>query len=212
MKRRRFISSIGIALPASVVGGFLFPSCNPAPGDTFDLSDEDVRLLNEIAETIIPADAGSPGAKAAKVGEFMKVYVTDCYTNKDQAIFKEGIQYFKRLCRQKYGKTYPGLTMKQKRELLMQLEKGSAQTVETVKENKKREDADGDAVAAGKTQDMQDKSGTGNKHYYAMIREMTVLGYFTSEPGATRALRYTQTPGYYQGEVLYKQGDKAWAT
>jgi hypothetical protein len=45
-----------------------------------------------------------------------------------------------------------------------------------------------------------------------MIKELTVFGYFTSEPGATRALRYTQTPGYYQGEVAYKKGDKAWAT
>lgn len=67
-------------------------------------------------------------------------------------------------------------------------------------------------VQTGKAQEVRNRINSGKKHYYTMIKELTVFGYFTSEPGATRALRYTQTPGYYQGEVAYKKGDKAWAT
>jgi hypothetical protein len=39
-----------------------------------------------------------------------------------------------------------------------------------------------------------------------------LLGYFTSDPGATKARRYIQTPGSYKGNVPYTKGEKAWAT
>jgi hypothetical protein len=44
------------------------------------------------------------------------------------------------------------------------------------------------------------------------MKELTLLGYFTSEPGATKALRYVAVPGRYDGCIPYKKGDKAWAT
>jgi len=37
-------------------------------------------------------------------------------------------------------------------------------------------------------------------------------GYFTSEIGATKALRYVAVPGKFDGSYPYKKGDKAWAT
>ncbi len=46
----------------------------------------------------------------------------------------------------------------------------------------------------------------------ALIRELTLLGYFTSEPGATRALAYVAVPGAYKGCVDLRPGQKAWAT
>jgi hypothetical protein len=45
-----------------------------------------------------------------------------------------------------------------------------------------------------------------------MIKQLTILGYFTSETGATKALRYEAVPGKYDGAYPYKKGDKAWAT
>jgi hypothetical protein len=45
-----------------------------------------------------------------------------------------------------------------------------------------------------------------------MIKELTLWGYFSSEPGATIALRYSAVPGRYEGCVPYTAGDKAWAT
>jgi inorganic pyrophosphatase len=49
-------------------------------------------------------------------------------------------------------------------------------------------------------------------HYFIMMKQLTLLGYFTSEEGATHALRYIAVPGKYDGNVTYKKGDKAWAT
>jgi hypothetical protein len=46
----------------------------------------------------------------------------------------------------------------------------------------------------------------------AVLRDLTLLGYFTSEIGATQALAYVAVPGEYKGCVDLKPGQKAWAT
>ena len=49
------------------------------------------------------------------------------------------------------------------------------------------------------------------KHYYTMIKQLTLLGFFTSKPGATQALRNVPVPGRYDGALPYKKGDKAFS-
>jgi hypothetical protein len=49
-------------------------------------------------------------------------------------------------------------------------------------------------------------------HYFTLMKQLTLWGFFTSEPGATKALRYVAVPGRYEGCIPYKKGDKAWAT
>ena len=46
-------------------------------------------------------------------------------------------------------------------------------------------------------------------HYFRMMKELTLLGYFTSEIGHTQARRHVPVPGRYDGCIPYKQGDKA---
>ena len=47
--------------------------------------------------------------------------------------------------------------------------------------------------------------------FWRMMKELTLLGYFTSEPGATKALAYVAVPGRYEGTTKLKPGQKAWA-
>jgi hypothetical protein len=44
-----------------------------------------------------------------------------------------------------------------------------------------------------------------------MMKELTLLGYFTSEIGSKQARRYVQVPGRFEGCIPYKKGDKAFA-
>jgi hypothetical protein len=44
-----------------------------------------------------------------------------------------------------------------------------------------------------------------------MLQDLTVLGYFTSEIGATQQLRYYEVPGKYDPCIEYKPGEKAYA-
>ena len=48
-------------------------------------------------------------------------------------------------------------------------------------------------------------------HYFTMLKQLTLLGYFTSEIGSKQARRYIETPGRYEACVPYTKGEKAWA-
>ncbi len=48
-------------------------------------------------------------------------------------------------------------------------------------------------------------------HYFRLMKELALLGYFTSEIGYTQAMRYTETPGRFDPCVPYTPGEKAWA-
>jgi hypothetical protein len=48
-------------------------------------------------------------------------------------------------------------------------------------------------------------------HPFRLIKELTLLGYFTSEPGATQALRYDPIPGTFHGSVKLAPTDRSWA-
>ena len=192
MNRRDALTRVGLILGGTVVGAELFLSgCTSAPSTTVggagtNFTNDDIAFLDEVAETILPA-TDSPGAKEAKVGMFMTVIVKDCYTEADQKVFLLGMQKLNDVCKQKNGKVFLDCTPDQRHDLLVALDK----------EQK-------DYMAAKKKDDPS--------HYFRMMKELTLWGYFTSEPGATKALRYVAVPGKYQGCIDYKKGEKAWAT
>ena len=48
--------------------------------------------------------------------------------------------------------------------------------------------------------------------FFRMMKELTILGYYTSQPGATKELRYVQVPGRYDGCVPFAENGREWAT
>jgi hypothetical protein len=46
--------------------------------------------------------------------------------------------------------------------------------------------------------------------FFRLLKDYTLTGYFTSEPGATKALAYVQSPGRYEGCIPLKPGQKSW--
>ena len=57
--------------------------------------DSDQALMEEIADTLLPTTAGSPGAKAAGTGAAMNLILSDCYTPPDQRAVREGLERFR---------------------------------------------------------------------------------------------------------------------
>src|SRR5258705_2827746 len=51
---------------------------------------QDIAFLDEVADTILP-ETKTPGAKAAYVGAFMALMVTDTYDDQRQTIFRDGM-------------------------------------------------------------------------------------------------------------------------
>lgn len=57
----------------------------------------------------------------------------------------------------------------------------------------------------------QDEKKQTGKPFMRMMKELTLLGYFTSEAGASQVLEYLHIPGNFEGCVPMKPGQKAWA-
>jgi hypothetical protein len=47
--------------------------------------------------------------------------------------------------------------------------------------------------------------------WFRIIKKLALIGYFTSQEGMTKALRYVKVPGDYKACIPYKKGDKAMA-
>ena len=89
---RRDALKAGTALFAS--SGILV-ACRTDRASSRVLSDDDQALAEEIADTLLPTTAGSPGAKAAGAGAAMNVILTDCYTPADQRAVTDGLARFR---------------------------------------------------------------------------------------------------------------------
>ena len=48
-------------------------------------------------------------------------------------------------------------------------------------------------------------------HYFRLMKELTLFGYFTSEIGCTQAMRYRETPGRFDPCAPYTSGETTWA-
>jgi hypothetical protein len=57
-----------------------------------------------------------------------------------------------------------------------------------------------------------DTGGDPQRPFFGLVKELTTIGYFTSKPGVTMALRYDPVPGDYRGCVPLKEIGRAWAT
>lgn len=194
MERRELLKQIAILTGGIVIGSeFFLSGCKSGAKLEAGFSPASIAMLDEVAETIIPATK-TPGAKAAQVGEFMKTFVTDCYTADQQSAFTKGILQLDEACNKLNGKSFMDCDAKQRKDLLISLEKDAK--VYNEKPNKENE---------GKRENMLPL------HYYTMIKQLTLMGFFTSKTGATETLRHIQVPGKYDGAFPYKKGDKAWA-
>ena len=204
MERRDAVKYISLLFGGALVGGEAFLlGCNTKTGDDLLWQPEDIDYLNEIGEIILPRTA-TPGAKDAKVGEFMTVMVNDCYDEEDQKVFREGMKKLNDASNKKYDALFIKISAEQRKELLTELDKEAKnfQNEVNVFNKAENEKAKKDASYA-----KQKKS----PHYFTMMKQLTLLGFFTSEAGAKKALRYEAVPGRYDGCIPYKKGDRAWA-
>ena len=154
-------------------------------GSANTFSAADVALLDEIADTILPATK-TPGAKAAQVGSFIALMVTDTYDPSEQRLFREGLETLERESQAQNGAGFMASSPQQRVALLERLDREAIEY-------------------------MRDPGAINRPHYFRMLKELTLLGYFTSEIGYTQALRYVESPGRFDPCVTYTPGDKAWA-
>lgn len=184
-----------------------------------DFTSEDVALLDEIAETILPATK-TPGAKAAQTGVFMALMVTDCYSPAERKAFREGMGKIDAACKQAHNVSFVQATPAQRVAVLTPLDLEQKREADAREEASRREEAEaaddaapGAASGSSSAEDSQAavKNELAAVHYFRMMKELALLGYFTSEIGYTQAMRYSEVPSRFDPCIPYHAGEPAWA-
>lgn len=139
------------------------------------------RTLDIVAELIMPA-TDTPGAREAGVPQFVDRAVGDFCSAADAATIRAGLDRIEADAQAGQGKPFAALTAAQQTALLVIYE------------------------AEGR----QRRQGEPPK-FFPVLRDLVTAGYFTSEVGATKAVRYDPVPGAYRGCVPLKEIGRAWA-
>ena len=228
MDRRAAVKNMaflmGGALSATTIAVFLdgcTSASTTANGDLFTADQQ--TLISEIADIIIPA-TGTPGAKAAGVGPFIAMMVKDCYPDDAQKAFVKGLEDLEEQSKEEYKKSFTELAVEQRSLLLNKVREATIADIKVENETldkQKQEDQERQRQNPEKGKSQTENAGIisilpkdkpkTEPRFFAIMRDLTLLGYFTSEIGVTKAYEYVEIPGRYDGCVDLKPGQRVWA-
>jgi gluconate 2-dehydrogenase gamma chain len=146
-------------------------------------------LVAEVAEIMIPR-TDTPGAIDVGVPAFIDAMLQDSYAREDQERFTAGLAQLEQRAKEQGGAF---LKLDRARRIAL---------VRSVHDT---------AVVA--EQQMNVQTNDLRRPFILMMKELVLLGYFTSEVGATRVLQYVPIPGGYHGCIPVSQAGnaRAWA-
>ena len=189
MNRREAIKRttilLGGALSASAIAGVM-SGCKAEPKINWTpqfFTPEEGSLLDAIVDRIIPR-TDTPGALDAGVPSFIDTMMAEFYKEEEKTAFRNGLAQVEKDAQAAHGKSFTSLTPEQQDELLMKY--------------------DAEAYAEGRSPE--------DKHPFRMAKELVVLGFCTSEVGATEFLKYEPVPGAYKGCIPFSEVGVTWAT
>jgi hypothetical protein len=186
---------MGGAVSAPAILGLL-AGCSAEPATEAEwkpsfLTQAQVALVAEVAEIMIPR-TDTPGAKDAGIPAFIDKMLKDVYPKDDQVRFAAGLADFEAQAKREHGRAFLELEPALRAALVKQVHDP--------------------AVEVDRASNLSiDERG---RPFILTMKELTMLGYFTSEPGATQVLQYRPVPGAYHACVPLSQAGKGktWAT
>ncbi|MEA5427691.1 gluconate 2-dehydrogenase subunit 3 family protein [Arcicella lustrica] len=165
----------------------------------FSLTETQRKIVAEIAELIIPQTdtpgEASPGAKDVGVPAFIEMMLKDCYAQAEHLSFVEGLTSIEQA-------KFLDMNQSERHGVLKYLEQ------ETKAEMKARQMKQ---TKMGDNDDHEDiKKAPKGLPFWRLIKELTLLGYFTSEAGIKASFEYVQIPGKVEN-IKLKPNQKSYA-
>ncbi len=154
------------------------------------LTAEQNELVATIAELIIPA-TDTPGARAAGVNEFVDLLLTDWLEDEERDRFLAGLASLDEDCVARVGRPFVDLGVEEQVAFLRPLDEEAAEIRRA-------------AIAAGQPE-IEDPP------FFVMMKEWTLVGYYTSEIGMTQELQHLRVAGRYAGCEPLSVIGRAWA-
>ena len=186
MQRRELLQWIAAVTGQAFVGvDALFAAADTGADSPY--SPAQVAFFDDVADTIMPR-TDSPGARDAGVGPYIARYSAACYPPEHISLLKTGLSDIAARMQKLSGQDFGRAEEQQRVALLTEIDQQAKEHAHAV---------DG-------------KPGEHAPHYFTLMKQLTLIGYFTSELGATHLSRYRPIPGRYQGCVPYR-GEAFWA-
>lgn len=172
----------GVVFAPNILG--VLNGCTATPGDWTPtlFSNDQAKVVIALADVILPAGESSPAASELGVPEFIETMVTEVYSEVQQKEFLEGLDKFTNDYRADIQSEYFDGNETDKYDF-------------TYHQNR-----------------MAVEEDPARNPFILTFKELTLLGYFTSEVGATEVLRYQAVPGRYDGCIPYEDVGRTWAT
>lgn len=186
MNRRDALHRIGVLLGGAVSPGVARAveagfRAPPVGAPFRTLTPAQGELVAILTELIIPA-TDTPGARAARVDAFIDALLTDVFTADERGEFLAGLADVDARARAAAGAPFfVAAPVPAQVALLEALER--------------------EAAAADATR----------RPFFPWLKELTLVGYYTSEIGASQELRYVHVAGRYDGDVPYEEIGRAYS-
>lgn len=201
MNRREALKTLSAMLGGSIAlpiaSGFL-AGCGPSvPGTNNEawrpraLTARQNEIVTIIAERIIP-QTDTPGAAAARVNEFIDLIVNDWFSTSEKKAFFDGMDAALAYCSERYKKDFTTCSDSEQTGLLIELEN--------------------EYLANGKNSSLNNvlKNVSPRAEFLNTMKQFTLIGYYTSETGASEELRVPPM-GQYLGNEPFDENSRAWA-
>jgi hypothetical protein len=143
----------------------------------------ELKMLTMAADVIVPV-TDTPGAVAAGVPAFIDALARHWMLPEELAQFRAGLADLDKSAQQRYKRGFAACTPAQAADILQALRASSPYE--------------------GRTFELAARIEDPKAPFYLRLRDLVVLGYFTSEIGSTKELRYVPVPGRFDGDVDVK--------
>jgi hypothetical protein len=148
-----------------------------------------INLISELVNEIIPPTE-TPGAKEAKVQDYIIDFMESCSSKKEYDNFLNGLIDLQANCINTYGHSFENCLVDQKKEVL--------------------DDLDNSLKLGSLLSKIRDRLF--GRTFFNILKTLTIEGYCTSSIGATKLLAYQPIPGRYIAITKLSINQKAWAT
>lgn len=204
--------ALSFSTVSAVLGG-----CQTQTGDGYEpsvLVDDLEELVATIAERIIPA-TDTPGAREAGAHHFIDEVVSDWMVRREREHFVEQLEAFQDRVREEYDRLFVELEEEEQVRLLEEAEELAEGEEEEIVEVELTE-----AWREERNPDLVIVPGTGQderievqlRPWWHTMKELTLVGYYTSEIGATEELQYEHVPGRWEPCAPLEEIGRTWAS
>ncbi|MBW3629655.1 MAG: gluconate 2-dehydrogenase subunit 3 family protein [Gemmatimonadetes bacterium] len=218
---------LGGALSATTVAGVLAGCDRRAPeaaAKASALTADQKEMVAVLADHILP-ETDTPGARTAGVPDFIDLMMAEYYPPEERARFTAGLARVDQRAQRAFGVPLLRAKPEQQLQLVQALNRQAfndpaAQLTSPAEEPILREtetetgrsDAEGtQAASAAVMLDRDwDPEDVGGQSFFRTLKELVLVGYYTSEVGATQELRMNPM-GTWRADIPYGQGAQAWA-